>query len=1036
MELKHSFQVVVFSIFFAIAGLALIPRLHVQYLPSGDSQYLRINYAGYGLSAEYLEREVCVPLESAISSLRGVKEIRSKTSDGSGSVDVELSRFVDLEFFRFDLSSKIRQLYSNFPEGVSYPILEVVLDAEDDQYQEPILIYSISAPRSLTFLANYAIETIAPEIGRQDGVSEVRISGNRQKRIQIDLDQTTLDQYGIDVPSIRQAVRVAYANQSIGLSRLANQTTMTVRKQGNLLHDTTNILNQLRNIRLLTSNQSGVTMENLSDIYWKDEEVSSYYRINGQNALRLLIFPAPGANHIQLAGDLQTVIADLQTNLKGEIQFNLESDNTAYLKEELSKIYKRTAWSLAILLAFIVLFYWSWKPLVIIFSGILVNLGIAFIFYYFLRVELNLYALAGITVTFGIILDNSIVMIQHIRTNQNRRVFMALLAATLTTIAALIIIFFLPENLKVQLRYFALVIIINLAVSLLVSLIYVPSLMQQMNYHRSDGKVYRFFPWWDRFYSRYLRLTQMKKTWWVLFFILLFGLPVYLLPNHWSGQEWYNKTIGSTWYRDKGRPVVNKILGGTSRLFVYYAYEHGGFRDQEETELTIHCRMPEGSSLEQTNRLIGYLESYLSNFMTHIKSFTTSITNGENARISILFEKNAPFSFPYMLKERMVFFCSQFGGAKWNVTGVGQGYSNASYASPPTFSVRFMGYDRHKIAEYSAVLKSKLERHPRVQNVETNASLSWFGGVKNVYEMNINLSNMQSAGLQLQDMRNVMNYYNLRDELLLHQPGLPQIDYSVRYKNAGRWLLENKPVLYRGRQIKVNDLVSYSKNQVTESIVKKNQEYVESVKFEYTGSNRFGEKFLDEVVAEMELELPLGFRLEKKEFSYFSLLEDSKNYGLILLIIGLIFIISAIHFESFRWPFVIIATIPLSYIGIFLIFYLTGASFDQGGYTSFIMVTGITVNSLIYLMSDYKQLLNEGSDRMEAYQKAFEQKILPIFLTLLSTIVGLLPFVLIGQNDVFWSSLAVGSIGGLLFSFVVLVFLAPVMLDLKSEKIY
>src|SRR5690606_2544883 len=148
---------------------------------------------------------------------------------------------------------------------------------------------------------------------------------------------------------------------------------------------------------------------------------------------------------------------------------------------------------------------------------------------------------------------------------------------------------------------------------------------------------------------------------------------------------------------------------------------------------------------------------------------------------------------------------------------------------------------------------------------------------------------------------------------------------------------------------------------------------------------------------------------------------DSKNYGLILLIIGLIFIISAIHFESFRWPFVIIATNHLLYIRIFLIFYLTRAIFDQGGYTSFIMVTGITVNSLIYLMSDYKQLLNEGSDRMEAYQKAFEQKILPIFLTLLSTIVGLLPFVLIGQNDVFWSSLAVGSIGGLLFSFVVLV---------------
>jgi len=128
---------------------------------------------------------------------------------------------------------------------------------------------------------------------------------------------------------------------------------------------------------------------------------------------------------------------------------------------------------------------------------------------------------------------------------------------------------------------------------------------------------------------------------------------------------------------------------------------------------------------------------------------------------------------------------------------------------------------------------------------------------------------------------------------------------------------------------------------------------------------------------------------------------------------------------------VIISIIPLSYIGIFLIFYFTGASFDQGGYTSFILVTGLTVNGLIYLLSDYKELLNQGMNRVEAYKQAFEQKILPIFLTLLSTAAGLLPFALIGKDDAFWSSLAVGSIGGILFSFVVIVWFTPVFLRLE-----
>src|SRR5699024_2720003 len=274
----------------------------------------------------------------------------------------------------------------------------------------------------------------------------------------------------------------------------------------------------------------------------------------------------------------------------------------------------RSALSLLILLIFVVFFYSSWKPLLIIFSGILVNLGVAFIFYYFLQIELNLYALAGITVTFGIVIDNSIVMIQHIRTQQNRRVFMALLTATLTTISALTIIFFLPEYLRTQLRYFTWIVVINLSVSLFVSLFFVPALMHLLDYDRKQLIRYSAFYWWDRFYTRYLLFSQRYRGGLIVSMIFLFGLPVFYLPTYWAGQEWYNKTIGSDGYRDYGRPLVNRIFGGTLRLFVYHAYEYGGFRNQEETKLLIQCRTEEGTNLEQTNALITYFENYLSEY--------------------------------------------------------------------------------------------------------------------------------------------------------------------------------------------------------------------------------------------------------------------------------------------------------------------------------------------------------------------------------------------------------------------------------------
>lgn len=1033
MKIENAHQIVIFSFFFALIGIGIIPHLNIQYTPSGNSRFLRISYSGYGLSAEQLEREVCVPLESSIAMIRGIKRIRSETFDGSGSVDIEVNRFIDLDFLRFDLSSRIRALYAQFPDGLDYPIIEEIHNEDRDPFEEPILVYSMSAPRSVSFLARYATEIISPQVGRIEGVSQIRINGDRGNRIQIDLDPVTMKYYALQKEDVFQRVNDAYVNEAIGIWNEPDHTTMTVRLQGNYKADSAGVLSYLRGLQIPVGPQMQLSLQEVSNIYWKEEEVSSYYRINGQNALRLLVFPAPRTNHIKLAGAVKEEIGRIQSSLQKEIDFTLESDHTAFLKEELQKIYHRSALSLLILLIFVVFFYSSWKPLLIIFSGILVNLGVAFIFYYFLQIELNLYALAGITVTFGIVIDNSIVMIQHIRTQQNRRVFMALLTATLTTISALTIIFFLPEYLRTQLRYFTWIVVINLSVSLFVSLFFVPALMHLLDYDRKQLIRYSAFYWWDRFYTRYLLFSQRYRGGLIVSMIFLFGLPVFYLPTYWAGQEWYNKTIGSDGYRDYGRPLVNRIFGGTLRLFVYHAYEHGGFRNQEETKLLIQCRTEEGTNLEQTNALITYFENYLSEYRGPVKSYTTSIYNGGNALITVFFDAKVDAWFPFVLKDKMIRLSNQFDGAQWNIVGVGRGYSNIAGGAPPSFNLEFSGYDQEKIRTYSEMLKSKLEQHQRVRNVQINTSLDWFGQMKNVHSIDLDLHQVQQSGLGLADFRRIMNYYNLRDEVLLNSPALPQIDYSMRFPHADRWQLEHEPIWYEGRAYDLGEMISYSEEKTAESIVKVNQEYVQGIQFEYTGSYSYGEEYLDEVIEEIRLSLPLGFKLEKKELPSLMSVGNTKNYSWLLLIIGWIWIISAVHFESFRWPFVIISIIPLSFIGIFGIFYFAGTSFDQGGYTSFILVTGLSVNGLVYLLSDYKQLLSRGIPRFAAYKQAFEQKILPIFLTLLSTTAGLVPFVLIGKEDAFWGSLAVGSIGGILFSFIVIVFFTPAFLYLDKK---
>jgi multidrug efflux pump subunit AcrB len=165
--------------------------------------------------------------------------------------------------------------------------------------------------------------------------------------------------------------------------------------------------------------------------------------------------------------------------------------------------------------------------------------------------------------------------------------------------------------------------------------------------------------------------------------------------------------------------------------------------------------------------------------------------------------------------------------------------------------------------------------------------------------------------------------------------------------------------------------------------------------------------------------------------------QDKNQYWLLLLIAVMIFFICAVLFESLLQPFAVILTIPISYIGIFLTFYLFGLNFDQGGFAALVLLSGITVNAAIYILNDFNILRKQNSGRnltdMRLYFKAFNYKIIPILLTIVSTVLGFVPF-LIGVKQPFWFTLSAGTIGGLFFSLIGIVFYLPMFLGIKGLK--
>ena len=238
--------------------------------------------------------------------------------------------------------------------------------------------------------------------------------------------------------------------------------------------------------------------------------------------------------------------------------------------------------------------------------------------------------------------------------------------------------------------------------------------------------------------------------------------------------------------------------------------------------------------------------------------------------------------------------------------------------------------------------------------------------------------------------------------------------------------------------MKLSEVGGITKDRTGLDIQKENQSYRISVRFNFIGSYQLRNKVVDEAVEWMNASvLPIGFRASDDRGGWFYG-QKEKYAGLILLVIGLIFVICAIYFNSLRLPLSIILMIPLSFVGLFLVFGLTNFTFDKGGFAAFVMLCGITVNAGIYLLSAWREELRDGrpeqgEDALRPFLRAFSRKILPISLTILSTVLGLIPFLFDGPGEVFWFSFAVGTIAGLVFSVLALLLYLPVFVLRRAK---
>lgn len=1034
-----SFSVLIIFILLMIVGVSLLPLLNVQLTPSRSLPGLSVSYQWPDASARVIEQEVTSRLEGLFSGVKGIKEVSSVSSKGYGRISLSFKKTVNLDAMRFEVSSLIRQAYPNLPEQVSFPELSM---SASGQNTSPILSYTLNASASPFFIQKYAEDHLVPKLSVIPGVNGVKVFGSTPYEWEIRFSNEQAQLFGIRSSEIAQSVTTFFNEEYLGQGSISTSGTETI--TGFYLRSNKSDSVNWRSIPVKKVNGRVVHLGDIATITYKEQQASSYFRINGLNTINLVVYPDDNVNNLSLGKLVKAEVEHLSAELPSGYSLLLTNDTTQFLNKELNKIGLRTIFSLLILLTFVLIISRQLNYLLLITISIVANLVIACIFYYVLGIEIHLYTLAGITISFGMVIDSSIIMIDHIHHQGTRKAFLAILAATLTTIGAMSVIFFLKVEQKINLIEFAQVIIVNLTVSLVISLFLIPALMEKVILKKQGS--FRSFRRKRRVlrvtivYSRFIRFSKRYKWAYLVLFILGFGLPVQWLPQKIEKEEawaeWYNKSVGNAWFSENIRPTAEKVLGGSLRLFSEYVFENSFYSEPSRTILYARGKMPEGCTVQQLNDAVMLMENFLSKF-DEIELFQTSITAYNNSAITIQFKPEYEFgSFPYFLKEEITSKAISLGGMDWSVYGVGRGFSNELNSGYKNSRIILEGYNYDQLYRYAEQLKSRLGENERVKEVEISGSSSW--NVKTLYEYAIDFNH---EGLGLNEVEILQFYSFLKDKV--YKANLSPVYannelqtvslVSDSYGLFSVWDLNNRPVSIGEKQFKLPSFGAIGKQKSGNDIHKTNQQYQLVVAYDFIGPEPLSKMVRERHEKELSDILPLGYSVKQYNWGGWDK-KDKNQYFLILLVIVIIYFICSILLESLLQPFAIIFMIPISFIGVFLTFFLFDFNFDQGGFASFILLCGIVVNAGLYIINDYNNFCRGKGVKndLTLYMKAFNHKIVPVFLTIISTVLGLVPFVWSGQKEVFWFAFAVGAMGGLIFSIVAILLYLPLFIRFKE----
>ena len=989
LSIKRPVLATVVVLIITIFGVLGYTFLGTREFPSVDQPIITVNVSYPGANADVIMNQITEPLEQNINGIPGIRSLSSVSSQGSSRITVEFELSVDMETAANDVRDKVSRAQRFLPRDCDPPTV-----SKADADATPIMQISVrSDTRSLMEVSEIADLTVKERLQTIQDVSGVSIWGEKRYSMRLWLDPDKMAGYGVTPMDVKNAIDKE--NVELPSGRIeGDKIELSIRTLGLM-----STPYEFNNVIIKRNGSQIVRFQDIGRAELGPEDTRSAFRKDGVPMVVVVIVPQPGANHIMIADEAIQRVEQLKKDLPEDVSVDVLYDNTQYIRASIKEV-RDTIFIAFLLVVFIIfVFLRDWRVTLVPVVVIPVSLIGAFFVMYLAGFSINVLSMLAVVLSVGLVVDDAIVITENIYIRIERgmspreagiegskEIFFAVISTTITLIAVFLPIVFMEGMTGRLFKEFSIVIAGSVGISSIVALTFTPMLATKILKRREHKNwIYtRTEPFFERMIGGYARgLGRFLKTKWL--------------------------TI----------PIMLVLFGSIAYFWAKIPSELSPMEDR--SQFTVRVTGQEGSTFEYIRDVTDQIAD-ITDSITYEKRAITSRSSTGNGFVSVLLpniseRERSQMEIAELVTRRMaretqarVFVqqTSTFGGSR--------GGMPVQYVlQAPTLA---------KLQEILPAFMEEVDNSPILRMADVNLKFT-----KPETRIVINRDKATSMGVSTLNIAQTLQYalsgqrmgyfymngkqYQILGEINRQQRNTPLDLKSLFIRSSG------------GDMIQLDNLVTLNEDVAPPQLYRYNRFVSATVSSGLNEGYTIGDG-LDEMDRIAKKVLDDSFRTalagESKEFRESS---SSLMFAMMLALV-LIFLVLAAQFESFKDPVIVMITVPLALAGGLALMSWTGQTMNIFSQIGLIMLIGLVAKNGILIVEFANQKQNAGIPKMEAVAAAAVQRLRPVLMTSISTVLGLIPLVFAsGEGANGRITMGVAVVGGLVFATFMTLFVVP-----------